>query len=67
MGMQTMDQNLRDRYVDRLISLEVAMAHAGNVGNLQRLISAAAASGAKSSAEIAERETPSLEGTSMGV
>jgi len=67
MGMQTMDQNLRDRYVDRLISLEVAMAHAGNVGNLQRLISAAAATGAKSSTDIAERETPSLDGTSMGV
>jgi hypothetical protein len=37
------------------------------VGNLQRLISAAAATGAKSSTDIAERETPSLDGTSMGV
>jgi len=67
MGMMTMDQNLRDRYVDRLISLEVAMAHAGNVGNLQRLISAAAAAGVKSSRELAERETPSLDGSSLGV
>ncbi|OPX23622.1 MAG: type IV pili twitching motility protein PilT [Planctomycetales bacterium 4484_113] len=67
MGMQTMDQNLRDRYVDRLITLEVAMAHAGNVGNLQRLISAAAASGVKSSRELLDRETPSLDGSSLGV
>jgi len=67
MGMQTMDQNLRDRYLDRLITLEVAMAHAGNVGNLQRLISAAAAAGVKSSRDLQERETPTLEGSSLGV
>ncbi len=67
MGMMTMDQCLRDRYLDRLISLEVALAHAGNVGNLQRLISAAAASGVKSSRDLRERETPTLEGTSIGV
>ena len=67
MGMMTMDQNLRDRYLDRLISLEVAMAHAGNVGNLQRLISAAAAAGVKSSKDLSDREAPSLEGTSLGV
>jgi len=67
LGMMTMDQNLRDRYLDRLISLEVAMAHAGNVGNLQRLISAAAASGVKSSSDLRERETPTLEGSSLGV
>lgn len=67
MGMQTMDQNLRDRYLDRLITLEVAMAHAGNVGNLQRLISSAAAAGVKSSRDLQERETPSLEGSSLGV
>ncbi len=47
LGMQTMDQNLRDRYLDRLITLETALAHAGNVGNLQRLISAATAAGAE--------------------
>lgn len=67
MGMMTMDQNLRDRYLDRLISLEVAMAHAGNVGNLQRLISAAAAAGVKSSKDLSDREGPTLEGTSLGV
>jgi len=67
MGMMTMDQCLRDRYLDRLITLEVALAHAGNVGNLQRLISAAAAAGVKSSRELRERETPTLEGTSIGV
>ncbi len=67
MGMMTMDQCLRDRYLDRLITLEVALAHAGNVGNLQRLISSAAAAGVKSSRELRERETPTLEGTSIGV
>jgi twitching motility protein PilT len=67
MGMMTMDQNLRDRYLDRLISLEVAMAHAGNVGNLQRLISSAAASGVKSSRDLSDRDAPSLEGSSLGV
>ncbi len=67
MGMMTMDQNLRDRYLDRLISLEVAMAHAGNVGNLQRLISSAAAAGVKSSKDLSDREAPTLEGTSLGV
>lgn len=67
MGMMTMDQCLRDRYLDRLITLEIALAHAGNVGNLQRLISAAAAAGVKSSRELHERETPTLEGTSIGV
>ncbi len=67
MGMMTMDQNLRDRYLDRLISLEVAMAHAGNVGNLQRLISSAAAAGVKSSNDLSDREAPTLEGTSLGV
>jgi twitching motility protein PilT len=67
MGMMTMDQNLRDRYLDRLISLEVAMAHAGNVGNLQRLISAAAAAGVKSSKDLSDRDAPTLEGTSLGV
>jgi len=69
LGMQTMDQNLRDRYLDRLITLEVAMAHAGNVGNLQRLISAAAAEGARPGAGSrpgAERG-PTLEGSSIGV
>ncbi len=67
MGMMTMDQCLRDRYLDKLITLEVALAHAGNVGNLQRLISAAAAAGVKSSRDLYERETPTLEGTSIGV
>jgi twitching motility protein PilT len=69
LGMQTMDQNLRDRYLDRLITLEVAMAHAGNVGNLQRLISAAAAEGTRPGAGSrpgAERG-PTLEGSSIGV
>jgi len=67
MGMMTMDQCLRDRYLDRYITLETAMAHANNVGNLQRLISAAAASGVKSSKELGERETPTLDGSSLGV
>jgi twitching motility protein PilT len=67
LGMQTMDQNLRDRYIDRLITLEVAMAHAGNVGNLQRLISAAAAEGRAGSRPGSDRAGGSLEGSSIGV
>ena len=65
----TMDQNLRDRYLDRLITLEVAMAHAGNVGNLQRLISAAAAEGRSSSSgsRPGGDRGGSLEGASIGV
>ena len=68
LGMMTMDQNLRDRYIDRLISLEVAMAHAGNVGNLQRLISAATAEGrGPGSRPGGDRGGPTLEGASIGV
>lgn len=69
LGMMTMDQNLRDRYIDRMITLEVAMAHAGNVGNLQRLISAAAAEGRGPSGRPgADRgDGPTLEGSSIGV
>jgi len=69
LGMMTMDQNLRDRYLDRLITLEVAMAHAGNVGNLQRLISAAAAEGRSSSSgsRPGGDRGGSLEGASIGV
>jgi twitching motility protein PilT len=71
LGMMTMDQCLRDRYIDRLITLEVAMAHAGNVGNLQRLISAAAAEGRGPAGPGGSRpgsdRGPSLEGSSIGV
>lgn len=71
LGMMTMDQCLRDRYIDRLITLEVAMAHAGNVGNLQRLISAAAADGRGPSGGGGSRpggdRGASLEGASIGV
>lgn len=72
LGMMTMDQCLRDRYIERLITLEVAMAHAGNVGNLQRLISAAAAEGRGpggmgGSRPGSDRGGPSLEGSSIGV
>ena len=70
LGMMTMDQNLRDRYLDRLITLEVAMAHAGNVGNLQRLISAAAAGEGASrtpGSRPGSDRGPSLEGSSIGV
>ena len=69
LGMMTMDQCLRDRYLDRLITLEVAMAHAGNVGNLQRLISAAAAEGGGRGpgSRPGSDRGPSLEGSSIGV
>jgi twitching motility protein PilT len=70
LGMMTMDQSLRDRYLDRLITLEVAMAHAGNVGNLQRLISAAAAEGRgpqPGGSRPGGDRGPSLEGASIGV
>lgn len=68
LGMMTMDQNLRDRYLDRLITLEVAMAHAGNVGNLQRLISAAAAEGrGTGSRPGGDRGGGTLEGASIGI
>ena len=69
LGMMTMDQCLRDRYIDRLITLEVAMAHAGNVGNLQRLISAAAADGRgpQGGSRPGGDRGPSLEGASVGV
>jgi twitching motility protein PilT len=72
LGMMTMDQCLRDRYIDRLITLEVAMAHAGNVGNLQRLISAAAAegrgpSGGPGGSRPGSDRGPTLEGSSIGV
>jgi len=73
LGMQTMDQCLRDRYIERLITLEVAMAHAGNVGNLQRLISAAAAEGRGPGGLGGSRPGtdrgggPTLEGSSIGV
>ena len=68
LGMMTMDQNLRDRYIDRLITLEVAMAHAGNVGNLQRLISAAAAEGGRPGGSRPGGDRgPTLEGASIGV
>lgn len=65
LGMMTMDQCLRDRYLDKLITLEVAMSHAGNQGNLQRLISS-------SSAQTMERkrgdhQEGSIEGSSLGV
>jgi twitching motility protein PilT len=67
LGMMTMDQNLRDRYIDRLISLDVAMAHAGNVGNLQRLISAATAEGRGPGSRPGSDRGPTLEGASIGV
>jgi twitching motility protein PilT len=70
LGMMTMDQCLRDRYIDRLITLEVAMAHAGNVGNLQRLISSSAGGSGGSgggSRPGGDRGGPSLEGASIGV
>jgi len=68
LGMMTMDQCLRDRYIERLITLEVAMAHAGNVGNLQRLISSAATgSSGGGSRPGGDRGGPSLEGASIGV
>jgi len=69
LGMMTMDQCLRDRYIDRLITLEVAMAHAGNVGNLQRLISSAAGGPGSGggSRPGGDRGGPSLEGASIGV
>jgi len=69
LGMMTMDQCLRDRYIDRLITLEVAMAHAGNVGNLQRLISAAAAEGRGpgGGSRPGSDRGPTLEGSSIGV
>jgi twitching motility protein PilT len=70
LGMMTMDQCLRDRYIDRLITLEVAMAHAGNVGNLQRLISAAAAEGGSmrpGGSRPGGDRGPTLEGSSIGV
>ncbi len=65
LGMMTMDQCLRDRYLDKLITLEVAMSHAGNQGNLQRLISS-------SSSQTMERkrgdhQEGSIEGSSLGV
>jgi twitching motility protein PilT len=69
LGMQTMDQCLRDRYINRLITLEVAMAHAGNVGNLQRLISSAIAGeggGSRPGGGRSDRG-PTLEGASIGV
>jgi twitching motility protein PilT len=68
LGMQTMDQCLRDRYINRLITLEVAMAHAGNVGNLQRLISSAIAGeggGSRPGGGRSDRG-PTLEGASIG-
>ncbi|MCH7472472.1 type IV pilus twitching motility protein PilT [bacterium] len=74
LGMMTMDQNLRDRYIDRYITLEVAMAHAGNVGNLQRLISASAVegghpgtAGVPGSRPGSDRGGGTLEGSSIGV
>jgi twitching motility protein PilT len=67
LGMMTMDQCLRDRYLERLITLEVAMAHAGNVGNLQRLISSAAAGGSGGGSRPGGDRGPSLEGASVGV
>jgi twitching motility protein PilT len=68
LGMMTMDQCLRDRYIDRLITLEVAMAHAGNVGNLQRLISSAASQGGGGGGSRPGGDRgPSLEGASIGV
>ena len=69
LGMMTMDQSLRDRYLDRQITLEVAMAHAGNVGNLQRLISHAASEGRGGSRPGADRGGPMLDGSgpSIGV
>jgi twitching motility protein PilT len=74
-GMQTMDQCLRDRYLDRMITLEVALAHAGNVGNLQRLIStaaiASAAQGTGAPGQSVRRgeppSEPTLRGSSLGV
>ena len=69
LGMMTMDQCLRDRYLDRQITLETAMAHAGNVGNLQRLISHAASEGRGGSRPGADRGGPMLDGSgpSIGV
>jgi len=75
LGMQTMDQCLRDRYIDRLITLETALAHAGNVGNLQRLISAAAThgvdrpqrSGARAGKGMDEDSDSYFDGASIGV
>jgi len=65
LGMMTMDQCLRDRYLDRMITLETAMAHAGNVGNLQRLISSSIA-GEGGSRPRSDRG-PTIEGASIGV
>jgi len=69
LGMMTMDQCLRDRYLDRLITLEVAMAHAGNVGNLQRLISSSAAEGGGRTpgSRPGSDRGGSIEGASIGV
>ena len=67
LGMMTMDQSLRDRYLDRLITLEVAMAHAGNVGNLQRLISSSAAEGSGRGSRPGSDRGGTIEGASIGV
>ncbi len=72
LGMMTMDQCLRDRYLDGLITLEVAMAHANNVGNLQRLIAAATAGEGMEERRRPRKGGPGegggfLEGSSIGV
>lgn len=64
LGMMTMDQCLRDRYLDKLITLEVAMSHAGNQGNLQRLISSASS---QSTERKRDGREATIEGTSLGV
>lgn len=66
-GMQTMDQALRDLYIERMITLETAMAHAGNIGNLQRLISSGVITSQASKATLRGGGEATLEGSSVGV
>jgi len=52
LGMKTMDQDLRDLYFQGIITLETALAHAHNLGNLQRLIAAGPSEGEKYESEM---------------
>lgn len=56
LGMQTMDQCLRDYYFSGRITLETAMAAAHNPKELQRLIAAGPAGGVEEALEMASRE-----------
>jgi len=56
LGMQTMDQCLRDYYFSGRITLETAMAAAHNPKELQRLIAAGPAGGVEEALEVASRE-----------